>query len=215
MHPIIITTYDWVPPMAQGYVRDLRVRWILEELGRPYKVEVTPVHPKAASHGQHQPFEQVPFIRDGDLHLFETGAILLHLAQGTALLPPGHDGAHVTQWLIAALNSVEPFVMGWAQAKFFDKDDAAADRASGMMMQRLTQLQAALEDKSWLMGDRFSCADILMADILRIPGDNDLLTALPGLAAYLDRAKARPGFRAAYDGQMAHWRQAEAKRRLP
>lgn len=213
--PVILTTYDWVPDFARGYVRDIRVRWVLGETGRPFRVETTPVHPKAAVHFEYQPFGQVPFIRDGDLVLFESGAILLHLAQGTDLLPPGDDGARVLQWVIAGLNSVEPFAMHWATAKFFAKDEVAAEAAAKPLIERLGRLNTALGEQEWLTAGQFTAADILMADILRIPDENGLLTGLPGLAAYRARATARPAFGKAHADQLAHFHAADAARTKP
>ena len=109
---VIVYTYDWLPEFPRGFVRDLRVRWALGEIGRPYEVATVPVYPKSDAHRALQPFGQVPMIKDGELTLFESGAILLHLAEGTPLLPSGRR-AEVTQWLIAALNSVEVASGGW------------------------------------------------------------------------------------------------------
>ena len=103
---VVLFTLDWVPDFPRGFVRDLRVRWALEETGRPYEVATVPMAEKSDAHRALQPFGQVPAIRDGDLTLFESGAIVLHLAEGTPLLPEGRR-AEVTQWLIAALNTVE------------------------------------------------------------------------------------------------------------
>jgi glutathione S-transferase len=210
--PLILTTYDWVPDFARGHVRDIRVRWVLGEIGRPFQVETTPVYPKAAAHFGYQPFGQVPFVRDGDLVLFESGAILLHLARGTDLLPPGDDGARVLQWVIAGLNSVEPFAITWATAKFFTKDEASAEAAAKPLVERLGRLHTALGENAWLTAGRFTVADILMADILRIPHKNDLLADLPGLAAYVARATARPAFGKAHADQLAHFQAADAAR---
>ncbi|MCZ0960429.1 glutathione S-transferase family protein [Paracoccus benzoatiresistens] len=207
---LVLTTYDWVPEFPRGFVRDIRVRWLLEELGRPYQVETVPVREKSPDHIANQPFAQVPFIRDGDLTLFESGAILLHLAEGTDLMPEDLR-PQVQQWLIAALNSVEPFIMAWAINKFFDKDEAGAARREPLLHQRLAQLQAALGNRDWLTGDSFTVADLLMADILRIPAQNGFLDDLHGLAAYTERATARPGFRKALADQMAHWRAADER----
>lgn len=211
---LILTTYDWVPDAPRGFVRDIRVRWLLEELGRPYRVETVPSRGKTAAHLDSQPFHQVPFVRDGDLTLFESGAILLHLAEGTGLMPDAQR-PQVQQWLIAALNSVEPFSMAWIVARFFDKDQAAAARRELLLRQRLGQLQAALGDHDWLMGGTFTVADLLMADILRIPAQNGLLDDLHGLAAYVERATDRPAFRKALADQMAHWRAADERKAAP
>lgn len=204
----VLTTYDWVPEFPRGFVRDIRVRWLLEELGRPYSVETVPLQDKSAAHLDSQPFHQVPFLRDGELTLFESGAILLHLAEGTELLPEATRPL-VQQWLIAALNSVEPFSIAWVMARFFDQDEAGAARQEPRLRQRLAQVQAALGDRPWLTGDRFTVADLMMADILRIPAQNGLLDDLHGLAAYVERATDRPAFRKALADHMAHWRAAD------
>ena len=208
---LVLTTYDWVPDFPRGLVRDIRVRWLLEELGRPYAIETVPLKDRTADHLAHQPFHQVPFILDGDLTLFESGAILLHLAEGTALMPAARR-PHVQQWLIAALNSVEPFSMAWILAKFFDKDDAHAARREPLVRQRLSQLQAALGDRPWLTGEDFTVADLLMADILRLPAQNGFLDDLHQLAAFVERATDRPAFRKALADQLAHWRAADEAR---
>jgi glutathione S-transferase len=207
---LVLTTYDWVPDFPRGFVRDIRVRWMLEELGRPYRVETVPLRDKSPDHVAQQPFAQVPFIRDGDLTLFESGAILLHLAEGTVLMPQAQR-PHVQQWLIAALNSVEPFVLAWIVNKVFDKDEAGASRREPMMRQRLAQLQASLGGRDWLAGDGFTVADLLMADILRIPARNGFLDDLHGLAAYVERATGRPAFGKAMADHLAHWRAADEK----
>jgi glutathione S-transferase len=213
--PIILTTFDWVPEMPRGHVRDLRVRWLLEEIGRPYTVETVPLRQRSPEHLARQPFHQVPMIRDGDLSLFESGAILLYLAEGTDLMPPGDDHARVTQWLIAALNSVETFALAWLISKFFDKDEATAARQEKLLRQRLGQLQDALDGREWLVGDRFTVADLLMAEILRLPAQSGLLDDLPGLSAYLERCVSRPAFAKALADQMAHWRTADAEQTTP
>lgn len=210
--PLVLTTYDWVPEMVRGLVRDIRVRWVLEETGRPYQVATTPLNPKAPDHFHDQPFGQVPFLQDGDLHLFESGAIVLHLAKGTPLLPEGTDGALTIQWLIAALNSVEPAVMPWGQARFFGTDPAVTEAAAKPLLQRLTQLQTALDNRNWLLPVGFTAADLMMADILRVPDHGGLLDGLPRLSAYLRRACARPAFQRALDAHMTHWASADRTR---
>lgn len=104
---LTIHTYDWVPDFPRGFVRDIRVRWLAEELGLPYRVATVPLQPRSDAHRAMQPFGQVPILTDGDTILFESGAIVLHLAEGSALLP-AERRAQITQWVIAALNSVEP-----------------------------------------------------------------------------------------------------------
>lgn len=211
---LILTTYDWVPQFPRGFVRDIRIRWLLEELGRPYEVETVPSREKSAEHIARQPFAQVPFIRDGELTLFESGAILLHLAEGTDLMPEAQRPL-VQQWLIAALNSVEPAVMAWSTPRFFDKDEAAAARREPLLRKRLAQVQAALAGQDWLVGNRFTVADLMMADILRIPAENGLLDDLHALAAYVERATDRPAFRKAMTDHMAHWQAADRATAAP
>lgn len=206
--PLTLFTFDWVPEMPRGFVRDIRVRWLLEEIGRPYRVETVPLRDKTPGHFALQPFGQVPFLRDGDLTLFESGAILLHLAKGTPLLPAGDDGARVMQWVIAALNSVEPWVTNWLIARMFRNDPVLTEAAMPMMTLRLTQLQEALGQRDWLLPQGFTLADLLMADVLRIPDRDNQLAPYPGLAAYKARALARPAFAKAYQDQMAHWQKA-------
>lgn len=203
--PITLVTYDWVPQMPRGYVRDLRVRWLMEELDRPYRVETVPLRDKSPGHFAQQPFGQVPFIRDGDLTLFESGAILLYLAEGTDLIPRGQDRARVLQWVIAALNSIEPFWIAWFVAKHMHRDDAAASRNQDMLALRLDQLQTALDGRDWLVGRSFTVADLLMADILRAPTAEGMMDTLPALIAYRDRATDRPAFARAMADHMAHW----------
>ncbi len=208
MTGLTLVTYDWVPEMPRGFVRDIRVRWLCEEIGRPYRVETVPLRQKTPEHFREQPFGQVPFIRDGDLVLFESGAILLHLAKGTPLLPEGDAGALALQWVIAGLNSVEPWVTNWMVARLFRNDPAMIAEAMPMLTLRLTQLQDAIGSRDWLLPQGFTVADLLMADILRIPDRDGQLAAFPGLDAYMARALARPAFARAHADQMEHWRQS-------
>lgn len=206
--PVTIVTFDWVPSFAQGYVRDIRARWAAEEAGVPYRIETVPVGPKSAAHRAMQPFEQVPVLKDGDQTLFESGAIVLHLAEGTDLLPEDRR-AEITQWLIAALNSVEPQVMAWVTAGFFDKDEAAAERANKRLQPRLAQLADALDGRDWVVGDQFSAADIIMVEALRGAGDDGAMDGYPVLKDYVARATARPAFSKAMADHMAHWQAAD------
>lgn len=208
MTGLTLVTYDWVPEMPRGFVRDIRVRWLCEEIGRPYRVETVPLREKSPGHFRQQPFGQVPFIREGDLTLFESGAILLHLAKGTPLLPEGDEGALVLQWVIAGLNSVEPWVTNWMIARLFRNDPTMIAEAMPLLTLRLTQLQDALGSRDWLLPQGFTVADLLMADILRIPDRDGQLAAFPRLAGYMERALARPAFARAHAGQMAHWQAA-------
>ena len=209
--PVTIVTFDWVPSFAQGYVRDIRPRWAAEEVGIPYRIETLPSGPKSADHHRLQPFEQVPVLKDGDMTLFESGAIVLHLTEGTPLLPADRR-TEVMQWLIAALNSVEPQVAEWMNARLFDKDEAAAARANTRLQQRLAQLAAVLTDRDWLLGHHFTAADILMVDALRGAGDDGALNDHPVLQDYVARGTARPAFRKALADHLAHWAAADRAR---
>ncbi|AUH34562.1 glutathione S-transferase family protein [Paracoccus tegillarcae] len=212
--PVTIVTYDWVPEFPRGYVRDMRPRWTAEEAGIPYKIETVPLNDKTPGHLAIQPFHQVPILKDGDLTLFESGAMALHLADGQPeLMPEDRTGrARVNQWVIAALNSVELPVMAWIIAAAFDKDDRAAANANDRLQPRLAQLADVLDGKDWLLGDRFSVADIIMVEVLRPAADEGALADHPVLLDYIARAKARPAFQRAHADQMAHWQAAEAER---
>ena len=209
---LTITTHDWVPQGPRGYVRDLRVRWACEEAGLPYRVDTVPVRPKSAAHRARQPFLQVPMLQDGELSLFESGAIVLHIAGKSEALMPEGTRPEVTQWVVAALNSVEPWAFPWLIAKVFTHDEDAAEKAAGQMHERLAQLDAVLAGREWLVGGRFTAADLLMADVLRILGDTGALGPHPALAAHVERATGRDAFRKARADQMAHFAAADARR---
>jgi len=213
MPDLVLTTYDWVPPFPRGYVRDLRVRWALEEAGLPYRVESTPFKDRKPEHFAHQPFGQVPWLTDGDLSIFESGAILLHLGERSeALLPtdPRHRG-ETLEWLFAGLNSVEMASLPWFILSF--SDDTAGTPAWQRMddflkKSRLTHLEPVLSQREWLAG-RFSLADIVMADVLRQVDRFDGLTDFPACRDYIARATARPAFIKAHADQMAHFAAAD------
>lgn len=211
MTALTITTFDWVPDFARGYVRDLRARWACEEAGLTYQIKTVPSANRTAEHLLHQPFHQVPFLQDGDLTLFESGAIVLHLAEKSEALMPKGSRPQVTQWTLAALNSVEPFIMPWLIAKVFTHDEKVAADAEPRLRARLGQLADALGERSWLL-DQFTAADILMADALRQLEQMPLLNDYPALSAYVSRAKARPAFRKAHADQLAHFEAAEQMR---
>ncbi|PWE32847.1 glutathione S-transferase [Maritimibacter sp. 55A14] len=214
---LTLFTYDWLPEFPRGFVRDMRVRWGLEELGRPYRVETVPVHPKSEAHRRMQPFGQVPVIRDGDLTLFESGAILLHLGEGGALMPEPRRAA-VTQWLFAALNTVEIASSHWMQMvlagrfpDFFGPAPAAAvkEHARQGMDARLAPLEQELAGRDWLAGD-FSIADIAMVEVLRVLEAEGALADYPALTAYVGRGTDRPAFKKAMADHMAHWEAADS-----
>lgn len=204
---LTITTYDWVPDMAVGHVRDLRIRWACNEAGLDHAIETTSLREKTPRHFAMQPFGQVPILRDGDLTLFESGAILLYLGERhPELMPQDARGrAETQQWLIAALNSVEPAVMALAVARMFDRDDRAAELALPRLHLRLKQLAAVVATRAHIAAGRFTIADILLADMLRIVDSLGELTPYPELADYMARMTARPGFQQAHRAQVAHF----------
>ena len=212
MAQLILTTYDWVPDMPRGYVRDLRVRWALEEAGLPYRVESTPVRDRQAGHLAHQPFGQVPWLTDGDMTIFESGAILLHLGGlSEKLMPADSQGRNeVTEWLFAALASVEAATQPWSFFLFAGDSSQTSMRKffDGFLEARLKSMEAVLAKREWLAG-AFSIADILMADVLRLVDRFDGLAGYPACRAYVERAKARPAFVKAYADQMAHFAAAD------
>ncbi|MES3154275.1 glutathione S-transferase family protein [Sphingomonas faeni] len=210
MRPII-TAYDWVPDFARGQVRDLRLRWALEEVGQPYDVlYLQQGEQKQPPHRDRQPFGQVPTYEAGDLMLFESGAIVLHIAQtqGDALLPADDDArARAIEWMFAALNTLEPPIMDRANATLFERDEPwslprlpAIDRR---IDERLRELAGRLGRRQWLDGDRFSAGDLMMVAVLRIVGGTPLLDAHPTLTEYVARGEARPAFARALADQLA------------
>lgn len=212
MADLILTTYDWVPDMPRGFVRDLRVRWALEEAGLSYRVESTPFRDRQPAHFAHQPFGQVPWLTDGDLSIFESGAILLHLGElSDKLMPKDRRGrSEVTQWLIAALASVEAASQPWSFFKFAGDTDQTVMRQffDGFLEARLKSMESVLVDRTWLVGT-FSVADILMAEVLRLVDRFDGLAEFPECLAYFTRATARPAFIKAHADQMAHFAAAD------
>lgn len=206
---IEITGYSWVPPFARGLVRDLRVRWTLEELGLPYRVRL---YNRAVSGPEdrllEQPFGQVPCLTEGDIRMFESGAICLWLAERSEKLLPRmeYDRSRVMSWTFAALNSVEPFILAFQMANIFDRDKPGAveyaPATTERLMGRLQMLSDALGDREWL-ADQFSIADILMVHVLMPLVNNGRLNLPENLAAYVERATARPAYKAAFDAQLA------------
>lgn len=211
---LVLTTFDWVPERPRGFVRDLRVRWALEEAGLPYRVETTPFHARSPAHFARQPFGQVPWLTDGDLTIFETGAILLHLGERSeALLPRDTSArARAIQWIFAAQNSMELAILPSVILAFAGDDGTSpgAKRLAAFREGRLKHLEPVLAAGKWLAGP-FSAADILMADALRLV-DASALTDLPATRAYLAKATARPAFLKAHADQMAHFARADRDR---
>ena len=209
---LCLTTFDWVPEMPRGYVRDLRVRWALEEAGLPYRVESVPFRGRNAEHFSHQPFGQVPWLTDGDISIFESGAILLHLSNlSDALMPVDPRGrSEVLEWLFAALNSVEMASLPWSILAFSGDigNTPSSKRLDDFLGMRLQHMEAVLAGRKWLAGT-FSVADILMADVLRLLNRFDRLVAHPACRDYVARATARPSFLTAHADQMAHFAAAD------
>jgi glutathione S-transferase len=215
MGELVLTTYDWVPEPPRGLVRDLRVRWALEEAGLAYRVATTPFETRGAEHLAHQPFAQVPWLTDGDLSFFETGAILLHLAERSGALAPSDPRLRVQMlnWVFAALNSVEMYSLTWSLIAFAPEQRTGPiwERWDGILMDKLQRLEPVLAGRAWLAGD-FSVADILMADVLRLPDRFGGVADYPACRDYLARATARPAFAKAYADQMAHFAAADRAR---
>ena len=212
MGELILTTFDWVPDSPRGFVRDVRVRWALEEAGLPYRVANTPFHDRNAEHLAHQPFGQVPWLTDGDASIFESGAILLHLGDRSDGLMPAEPKARAEalEWLFAALNSVEMASLPWALMQFAGDggDSPIAQRLEAFLKIRLERLEPVLAKREWLAG-HFSIADIAMADALRLVDRFDGLAEHPASRAYVARATARPAFAKAHADQMAHFAAAD------
>lgn len=207
---LTIWTYDWVPQGPRGFVRDLRLRWACEEAGLGYEMRTVAFDGRETNHLAQQPFGQVPFLRDGDLELFESGAMLLHLAHKSERLMPRDPAgqAQVVQWTIAALNSVEMVSVPWW---FLNVSGDADNQLTGWLSARLGQLERIFGEREWLVADRFTVADLLMADVLRVPlvrafGDR------PATEAYVARTIDRPAFKKARADQLAFFAAADEKR---
>jgi glutathione S-transferase len=210
MSELIIWTYDWVPQGPRGFVRDLRLRWACEEADLDYSVRTIPFDGRETNHLERQPFGQVPFLNDGELKIFESGAGLLHLARKSdRLMPTDPVGeAETLQWTIAALNSIEMVTVPWWFLKICgDKDN----QLTGWMRQRLDHLERIFSAREWLAADRFTVADLLMADVLRVP-DVRSFGDRPATEAYVTRATDRPAFRKAKADQFALFESADENR---
>jgi len=215
---IQVTAFKWVPPFAQGSVRDIRVRWALEEAGLGYDDRLLGFEDAATpEYRAMQPFGQVPAYRDDTVEMFESGAIVLWIAQSSDQLMPADAAgrAMVMTWLFAASNSVEPWVAQLAGIDLFAAEEAWAKQrrpqVETMLRKRLADLQAALGDRKWFANDRFSAADILMTHVLRDLRHTDIVADYPALADYVARNEARPAFRRALADQLKPFRAAEAK----
>lgn len=215
--PIEITAFAWVPPFAEGFVRDLRARWACEEIGLEYAERlIDATSPRPASYLREQPWGQVPVLKDQGIEWFESGAILLHLGEKDArLMPLDPQGrARVISWLFAALNTIEPRVMEFATINVFAKEETWAIQRRPSLLTfiggRLDGLADALGQKTFLAGE-FSIADIAMAMVLKELQDTDLVSSRPRLSAYLHRSLARPAYQRALDAQIAVFRRTSAR----
>jgi glutathione S-transferase len=203
---LIVWTYDWVPGAERGprgHVRDLRLRWALEEAGLDYAVRSTPFENRTSTHLAQQPFGQIPFLEDGDIKIFESGACLLHIAKKSEKLMPRDPAgeAETLQWVIAALSSIEIVTLPWW---FLNLSGAANKDLTTWARKRLGQLASVLAEREWLAASRFTVADILMADVLRVPSVR-AFAASAAIEAYIERACARPAFKKAFADQVAHF----------
>lgn len=205
---ITISAFKWVPPFAQGLVRDLRPRWALEEAGLPYQVKlIDSKDQKSAAYRAMQPFGQVPIYQEDDLVLFESGAIAIHIAERSDTLMPSDAAgrAHAISHVFAALNSIEPFIQNYVMLDlFYPGEEWARLRKPGAEEQargRLSALRDWLGDKDYL-NDRFTVGDLMMMSVLRIPRNTPLLDDFPTLKAYKERGEARPAFQRALAAQM-------------
>jgi glutathione S-transferase len=204
-----ITAFERSPDGGKGLARDTRVRWALEEVGQPYKVRLVSLRAmKESAHLALHPFGQIPTYEEGDLILFETGAIVLHIAERHAGLLPGDANARARAitWIFAALNTVEPTILELATARLLEGDKPwskerlplVADRVRS----RLNQLSARLSDSHWLDG-AFSAGDLMMVSVLLRSRPSGILDEYPNLAAYVARGEARAAYQRAFAAQLA------------
>ena len=206
---ITVTAFRWVPPFAQGLVRDLRVRWALEEAGLPYQERlIGPEDQKSAAYRALQPFGQVPAFEEDGRTMFESGAIVMHIAERSeALMPASADKKNqVRTWMFAALNSIEPHILNLTEIDLFNADkEWAKERRPAVekrVKTRLSELADRLAGKDYLVDLRFTAADLLMTAVLRILRHTDIVAGIPVLDAYRQRCEARPAFQKALAAQM-------------
>lgn len=211
-----ITAFASSPDKGQGLARDMRVRWALEEVGQPYDVRLLSfAEMKAPAHLALHPFGQIPTYQEGDLALFETGAIVLHIAQRFGGLLPDEPNARAraVAWMFAALNTVEPPIVERSMAFVLERDkpwyEARLPMLDDRVRARLGQLSAHLGGAEWLDG-AFSAADLLMVTVLRRAGSSGLLEEHPNLGAYIARGEARPAYQRAFEAQLAVFRGADS-----
>jgi len=204
-----ITAFENSPDGGQGLARDMPVRWAFEEVGQPYNVRLVPwADMKAPAHLALQPFGQIPTYEEGTLALFESAAIILHIAEGhSGLLPPDPNArARAIAWMFAAKSTVEPVIVEAEVAKYLEGDKSWAEERRPLINDRirgrLKQLADRLGDADWLDGE-FSAGDLIMINVLRRPAARALLPEFANLHAYVARGEARPAFKRAFDAQLA------------
>ena len=207
--PPTITAFERSPDRGRGLARDMRVRWALEEVGQPYDVRLVSFgEMKDPAHRALHPFGQIPTYEDGDLALFESGAIVLHIAERHAgLLPDDENGrARAIAWMFAALNTVEPPIVELGMAMLMERDtiwyEARLPILEERVRGRLDELSRRLGDADWLDGP-FSAGDLMMVTVLRRLGASGILEEFPNLAAYVARGEARPAYKRAFADQLA------------
>jgi glutathione S-transferase len=212
MKNIRVTAFRWVPPFAQGLVRDLRVRWALEEAGLPYEqILIGPDDQKSAQYRQMQPFGQVPVFQADDITLFESGSIVMYIAEKSGtLLPSSAEGrARTLTWVIAALNSIEPHVLNLNVIDLFNPNEEWAKQrrpaAETLLRGRLAALSQWMGDREYLEGSSFTAADLVMTTVLRFLRHCAIVADYPNLAAFKDRGEARPAFQRAHAAQLANF----------
>jgi glutathione S-transferase len=210
MTDLIIWTYDWVPEFPRGFVRDVRLRWACEEAGLAYSVRTVPFEGRETNHLSQQPFGQIPFLTDGKVETFESGACLLHLARKSETLMPRDpvDEAATVQWMLAALNSIEMVCVPWW---FLEMSGEKDNKLEPWVGKRLDQLEKVLSEREWLAADRFTAADLLMADVLRVSKVR-AFGHRPATEAYVSRMTDRPAFKKARADQMAHFAAADERK---
>lgn len=206
---IVITAFERSPDSGKGLARDTRVRWALEEVGRPYEVRLVSFQAKQEpAHLRLHPFGLIPTYEEGDLALFESGAIVLHLAERHAGLFPGDTDARARAitWMFAAVNTVEPPILELVTVRFIEGDQPWAEARLPLVKDRirarLVRLSARLGDADWLDGD-FSAGDLMMVSVLLRLRASGLLDEFPNLAAYVARGEARPAYQRAFAAQLA------------
>jgi glutathione S-transferase len=206
---ITVTAFERSPDGGKGLARDTRVRWALEEVGQPYEVRlVSFAAMKEPAHLKLQPFGKIPTYEEGDLVLFETGAIVLHIACAQAgLLPDDANArARAIMWMFAALSTVEPPILEYANAKLLEGDKPWSKERLPLVVERvrvpLRQLTSRLGDSEWLDG-AFSAGDLMMVHVLQRLKPSRLLNEFPKLAAYVARGEARPAYQRAFAAQLA------------